>query len=130
APRFIIGDGRIEMAKLQDEKFDLIVLDAFSSDTIPTHLLTYEALEEYKKRLTERGILLVNISNRYFNLAPILFKNSEKADMVGRVRVDRLLHTAFTTPSFWAAFARHENTLKPLDHMDWVNMPVPKDLRP
>lgn len=128
--RVIIGDGRIEMARFGDKKFDLIVLDAFSSDTIPTHLLTVEALAEYKKHLTERGIILANISNRYFNLAPILFKNGEKVDMVGRTRLDRGAHNAFTTPSFWVALARHENTLKPLDHMDWITLPAPQGLHP
>ena len=129
-PRFIIGDGRIEMAKLKDEKFDLIILDAFSSDTIPAHLLTTEALEEYKSHLTERGIILANISNRYFNLAPILFKNGAIVGMFGRARLDGIRRTPYTTPSFWVAFSRHENTLKPLDHMDWITIPVLQGLRP
>lgn len=130
-PRFIIGDGRIEMGKLKDEKFDLIVLDAFSSDTIPTHLLTVESFQEYKKHLTERGMILVNISNRYFNLAPVLFKNAHEAAMLGRVRLDNNHKRAsYVTPSFWAVFSTHENTLKPLDQMEWVSTGLQTGLRP
>lgn len=129
-PRFITGDGRIELAKLTDEKFDLIVLDAFSSDTIPTHLLTVEALETYKKHLTDNGIILANLSNRYFNLAPALIKNADQSGMTGRVRLDRGPSTDYTTPSFWAAFAQKDNALLALDAMNWDRVNVPTNIRP
>lgn len=129
-PRIIIGDGRIEIGKLKDEKFDLIVLDAFSSDTIPTHLLTVEALQTYNNHLTENGIILANLSNRYFNLAPALIKNADQTGMTGRVRLDRGTRTGYTTASFWAAFAKRDGTLYALDDMGWNRVNVPQNIRP
>jgi len=129
-PRFIIGDGRIEMGKLTDEKFDLIVLDAFSSDTIPTHLLTVEALEEYKKHLAENGFILVNLSNRYFNLGPSLFRNAEIAALTGRTRFDYGGKAVYETASLWAVLGRHEQAFKALDDFEWYRLKKRPDLRP
>jgi hypothetical protein len=66
----VLGDARIQM---EDEKsaFDLIVVDAFSSDAIPVHLLTGEAADIYRKHLKEGGLLLFHISNRSLNLEPV-----------------------------------------------------------
>ncbi|MCA9427271.1 MAG: fused MFS/spermidine synthase, partial [Candidatus Omnitrophica bacterium] len=59
----VIGDARLKLAKAEDSSFDLIVLDAFSSDSVPIHLLTQEALEIYLSKLTEGGLLVFHISN-------------------------------------------------------------------
>jgi protein-L-isoaspartate O-methyltransferase len=67
----VVGDGRIMLARAT-ERFDLIVLDAFSSGTIPLHLLTREAFELYLERLADGGALLFHISNRHLELAPVL----------------------------------------------------------
>jgi len=68
SPRLVTGDARLEIAKITDKKFDLILLDAFSSDMVPTHLLTKEAMELYRQRLSSRGVIVFHISNRYFAL--------------------------------------------------------------
>ena len=67
-----IQDGRLGLVSAPDGGFDLIVLDAFTSDAIPVHLLTSEALQTYVAKLTPRGVLLIHISNRYVELAPVL----------------------------------------------------------
>jgi spermidine synthase len=67
----IVGDGRISLSQTAT-RFDLIVLDAFSSGTIPLHLLTEEAFDLYLERLQEGGILLFHISNRHLALGPVL----------------------------------------------------------
>ena len=67
-----LGDGRLLMAAQPAASFDLIILDAFSSDSIPTHLLTREAMEVYQSRLAPGGTMLVHISNRYLELLPVL----------------------------------------------------------
>jgi hypothetical protein len=66
-----VGDGRLSLAH-NKEHFGVIVIDAFSSDSIPLHLLTREALAVYRARLTEKGMLAFHISNRYLNLEPVL----------------------------------------------------------
>ena len=67
----VVGDGRLALSR-STERFDLIVLDAFSSGAIPVHLLTREALLLYLDRLTPGGVLLFHISNPYLELAPAL----------------------------------------------------------
>jgi hypothetical protein len=67
-----IGDGRIEIAKAPDASYGLIVVDAFSSDSIPVHLLTREALDLYLHKLRDDGVVAFHISNRYFDLRPVL----------------------------------------------------------
>jgi hypothetical protein len=67
----VFGDARLTLERTE-EKFGMIVLDAFSSDAIPVHLLTREALQVYLSRLEEGGFLLFNISNRYLDLEPVV----------------------------------------------------------
>ena len=67
----VLGDARLSLSRF-DRRFDAIVLDAFSSDSIPMHLLTREALDVYLQRLKPGGLLLFHISNRYLRLGPAL----------------------------------------------------------
>jgi spermidine synthase len=66
----VLGDARIQMERDSSSKFDLIAVDAFSSDAIPMHLLTAEAADIYRQRLADGGLLLFHISNRTLNLDP------------------------------------------------------------
>ena len=70
----VLGDARIQMEREWNESsvFDLIVVDAFSSDAIPMHLLTAEAADIYRKHLIPGGLLLFHISNRSLNLEPVV----------------------------------------------------------
>ena len=67
-----MGDARLSLEKEHPENFDVLAVDAFSSDSIPVHLLTREALELYFRHLRPNGILAVHISNRYLDLQPVL----------------------------------------------------------
>ena len=67
-----VGDGRLLLARTPVDSYDLVVLDAFSSDSIPVHLLTREALEVFADRVREDGALVVHLSNRVFDLEPVL----------------------------------------------------------
>lgn len=69
--QFVIGDGRL-MIRQSKTAFDLIVVDAFTSDAIPTHLVTSDAVESYLQVLNEGGVIGFHISNRHFDLEPIL----------------------------------------------------------
>lgn len=81
----ILGDARIQMerqlANGDAQKFDVLVVDAFSSDAIPMHLLTLEAFALYKQHLAEGGILAVHISNRFLDLDPIVRNLADKSDL-------------------------------------------------
>jgi hypothetical protein len=64
----ILGDGRLKLKEARREYYQIIVVDAFSSDAIPIHLLTLEAVDMYLSKLTEGGVLIFNITNRYVDL--------------------------------------------------------------
>src|SRR3546814_1398052 len=68
----VLGDARLELAKQPPGRFDTLVIDAFSSDAIPLHLPTREAVGIYARVLKPDGILLIHISNRFFDLEPVL----------------------------------------------------------
>jgi hypothetical protein len=75
-----VGDGRLLLESASAGGFDLLVLDAFSSDAIPVHLLTHEAFTLYASRVDQRGAIAVHVSNRVFDLAPV---TTSAADHVG-----------------------------------------------
>jgi len=68
----VTGDGRLNMERDAPQHFDLISVDAFSSGSIPIHLLTREALQAYKRHLAPGGVVVYNVTNRFVNLAPLL----------------------------------------------------------
>ncbi|MBK9079454.1 MAG: fused MFS/spermidine synthase [Hyphomicrobium sp.] len=67
----VLGDARLTVAKEQPASFDYLQIDAFSSDSVPTHLLTAEALKLYLSKLTDKGVLAIHVSNRHLDLAPV-----------------------------------------------------------
>jgi hypothetical protein len=70
--RMVVGDGRISLTRETDDRYDLLILDAFSSDAVPAHLLTREALQLYLQRLTANGTLAFHISNRFLDLETVV----------------------------------------------------------
>jgi hypothetical protein len=70
--RFVLGDARLTLADAADGSLDLIVVDAFSSDAIPIHLMTIEAIGVYLAKLTPNGAVLFHISNRNMELGPVV----------------------------------------------------------
>ncbi len=83
-----IGDGRLGIAAAAESSFDLVVVDAFSSDAVPVHLLTREAVELYVARLRPGGLVAFNVSNRYVALEPVLAAIAGDLGLAGRARVD------------------------------------------
>jgi len=72
----VLGDGRLALERADSYQFDLLAMDAFSSDSVPVHLLTSEAFALYVKHLKPTGVLAINVSNRYLNLVPVVTANS------------------------------------------------------
>jgi hypothetical protein len=104
--RLILGDGRLAIAEAPDGYYDVIVVDAFSSDAIPTHLLTLEALSVYRSKLSPKGILAWHLSNRYLDLEPVLGNLLRRADVAGLIRVNIERTPVQETngyPTIWAA---------------------------
>jgi len=76
------------IASFEGKPFDLIVLDAFSSDSIPIHLLTVEAVRIYLDHLAPRGVILVHVSNRHLKLQPVIRGIATTLGLVGRENQD------------------------------------------
>lgn len=82
--KVVIGDARLSLHKAPDGAYDLIVVDAFSSDSIPTHLLTLEAISDYFTKLAPDGVLALHISNRHLDLLATVGNLARHAGLVAR----------------------------------------------
>jgi spermidine synthase len=76
--KIVVGDARISLSRMAPNSLDLLAVDAFSSDAVPMHLLTREALQVYRRVLSPDGVLLMHISNRYLDLEPVLAAAAER----------------------------------------------------
>ena len=103
---FRIGDARLELARLPAQSFEVIAVDAFSSDAIPLHLLTAEALAVYQRALAPNGVLMIHISNRYFELEPQLAAALGERAWHAQVLTDKPNRDSVLTASVWVAVAR------------------------
>src|SRR5208283_3276006 len=106
-----LGDGRLSIQKAPNNYYDVIVIDAFSSDSIPVHLLTKEALSLYLEKLKDHGIILFHISNMYLRLSPVV---ATLVESVGAVSKDELYQPSAkeaaqgATTAEWVAIARRQ----------------------
>lgn len=109
--KVVLGDARLTMEKAPPNYYGIIILDAFSSDSIPVHLLTKEAVNLYFSKLRKDGALLIHITNRYVNLAPVLAKLADENDFSDRLRDDNEDDEIGKDGSTWVLLARNENDL-------------------
>jgi SAM-dependent methyltransferase len=110
--RVVLGDGRLALARSRAPRADLLVLDAFNSESLPVHLLTREALAIYLRRLAPGGLLLFNVSNHYLDLAPVLGRLAESARLVAFERDDSHAgREGGRAPSRWVVMARRGSDL-------------------
>ena len=127
-PQVILGDARLRLQEAADNSYDMIVLDAFSSDVVPVHLLTREALELYLSKLDPAGILCFHCSSRYLELKPVLANLARDAGLIclGReeLSVTREEKKQGKEPSQWVMMARPEANLDQLTKRSlWEQMP-------
>jgi hypothetical protein len=87
-PQVVLGDARLTLAAAPDGSYDVLVLDAFSSDSIPMHLLTREALALYLRKLAPGGTLLFHISSRTLDLRPVIAALAADAGVSARMLLD------------------------------------------
>jgi hypothetical protein len=109
----VIGDARLSLQNRSDT-YDVIVLDAFSSDSIPIHLLTREAVEMYLDRLNRDGILAIHISNNHLDLRPVVAGIMRDLALTGREQLQNPTGTnTGKFSSLWAVLARSDEALGP-----------------
>jgi len=109
------GDARIsleqELVAGTPQKFDILVLDTFSSDSIPVHLVTKEAFDLYLRHLAPDGVIAAHISNRYLDLQPVFWKLAEEYDLE-MVRVNTVAGVEGDFPSEWLLLTRNKDILE------------------
>jgi hypothetical protein len=121
--RVVVGDARVSLARAPEHTYDLLVLDAFSSDSIPMHLMTREALALYLSRLAPGGAIVMHISNRHLRLAPVIARIAVSEGLVGlqEIESDGANWAEGKTGSHWIAMARTRADLgKLVDDPRWT----------
>ncbi|NCP25013.1 MAG: hypothetical protein GW854_12840 [Erythrobacter sp.] len=132
-----LGDARIMLDRYRetmgsDDRFDALVIDAFSSDAIPLHLVTDEAFGIYRRTLAEDGLLLVHISNRFIDLTPMMAALAERHGMIAVLRSHQDPPFADgISPSLWVVMARDPASLAKLlsarPDLSWHRLPPPAE---
>ncbi|MXP40784.1 hypothetical protein GRI75_03870 [Altererythrobacter soli] len=126
--RIVIGDARLKLAEEPAGEFDLLVIDAFTSDAIPMHLLTREAFATYRRALSGDGLLLVHVSNRFIDLAPMISALARAGGWHARIRRDPVDLAAGLAASDWIVLGRSEERIEALEAASphpWEDMPPP-----
>ena len=122
--RVVVGDGRLSMQKTDNDKtdYDIIHMDAFTGDGIPTHLLTREAMEIYLSRLADNGVLLFHVSNRYYELRPVIKSTSAGLNLYGAINVpatrDKLKY--YQNASWCVVLTKNPERLQSLVKRGWI----------
>ena len=109
----VLGDARLSLREAPDHHYGMIIIDAFSGDSIPAHLLTREALQLYLRKLTPNGIVVFHISNNYLDLQPVVSTLAADAGLVSLIERDTRISEAQakngTFPSIWVVVGHNGN---------------------
>ncbi len=129
----VLGDARLTLVEEPDGHLDVLVIDAFSSDAIPVHLLTREAVALYMDKLAADGVLVMHISNRFLNLTPVLARIVEELGYTAlrgsSSKIEREIDPA-GTKSVWALIARDRAAIDALALGEmWGPLETPTDGR-
>jgi spermidine synthase len=129
-----VGDARLSLISESDQKFDLLIMDAFSSDSVPTHLLTREAIELYFTKLKPNGILAFHITNRHLDIKKVI------ADHANNFKLSALIQefkpkkdVPLVIATDWVVMAKQAETLAPLRQSQlgsWQKLPLFFDMKP
>jgi hypothetical protein len=127
----VIGDGRLSMEKSPDNEFDVLMLDAFNSDSIPAHLVSREAVQMYLKKLKPNGLILFHVSNRYMDVESLVSAVSLDVGLQGLVRYDDNEEPSGKTSSDYVVVARHTEDFGELNSDEnWTEVEKPKTIQP
>jgi hypothetical protein len=119
----VLGDARLTMQRQQlaeDDKYGILVVDAFSSDAIPIHLINQQALRVFRDKVSANGIIAYHISNRHLDLLPVLANIAEAENMVGLYVQDPEDREIYKTATTWVLLAATAEDLERLDEEDWA----------
>jgi spermidine synthase len=129
--RILLGDARLTLERQEPQNFDLLAVDAFSSDAIPIHLLTREAVELYFHHLKPQGILALHVSNRYLDLIPVCAREAEDFHKQAMVVSDEGDEADYLSSSTWVLLASDDHWFNTLSFAkaDMTHAQAPKWFR-
>ncbi|MEL7687327.1 fused MFS/spermidine synthase [Citromicrobium bathyomarinum] len=124
-----LGDARLALESEPAQQYDVLAVDAFSSDAIPLHLLTREAMHTYGRALKPDGLMLVHISNRYLDLRPVIAAHAAQNGWIALMRDDPAVREDGISASFWVAIASDPQPIARLllssPQTDWIELDDP-----
>lgn len=129
--RILVGDARVTLAREPAASYDILAIDAFSSDAVPMHLLTIEAMNVYARATTRDGILMMHVSNRFLDLRPIIAAAAEARGWHAAIRdyvPDPQAISQGASRSLWIALSRNDDMLRRLVNAgesrpgDWTDL--------
>ncbi len=119
--RMVVGDARLQLEQAPDHSYDIILVDAFNSDAIPTHLLTREALSLYDKKLAPQGTLVFHTSSRYYDLAAVITATSaERWEALGKKSNEVL--KPFQDNALYCVLRRKGDDVSALRAAGWLSL--------
>jgi spermidine synthase len=122
----VLGDARLTLEREDPQAFDVLVLDAFSGDAIPVHLLTREAMEIYRRHLSDDGVLAIHISNLYFDLKAIVSGLANDASLEFTVISDEQATLPGALKSCWVLLSKQKQTLSKASGETDLTRPIGK----
>ena len=122
--RSSLGDARLSLAVEPAARFDLLILDAFSSDSPPVHLLTTEAVADEVRTVKPDGLIAFHVSNRYYDLAPAVAAAAVRNGLtiLERWHAVGAVHEPGETPSHWLAASRDPARIAELRAKGWTDV--------
>jgi hypothetical protein len=126
-----VGDARLRLREGPPARFDVLIMDAFSSDAIPVHLMTREAMTIYKRAMVPDGLLIAHISNRHMRLEPVVAALAKDAGLRGITRLDGKVSEAeskaFKSASHWVAMSTSADVLSAIaaKNAAWRSLEAP-----
>ncbi len=127
----VLGDARLSLQRQPPQKYDILVLDAFSGDTIPVHLLTREALEIYLNQIADDGVIALHVSSRYVNLIPVVLELADHFQLASVLIRQEQTDRFRTSPSDWMLLTKNREFLQrepirtPSSHPQrWADFPL------
>jgi len=126
----VLGDARLSLEREAPRGFDLLVLDAFSSDAIPTHLLTLEAIGGYMRHMKPDGVIAIHISNRYLHLQPPVERVAGELGLAHlTLSSEGAPHPWYEYASLWTLLSRDEQRLRPEGFRGTILAPPQRQVR-
>ncbi|WP_153558428.1 spermidine synthase [Roseimaritima sediminicola] len=123
----LLGDGRLLLEEQAEASYDVIALDAFSSDSVPAHLLTREAFALYRSRLGDRGVLVVHVTNRHLNLPPVVHRLAADAGWSSALVSSQGDMDQHTLAAQWMVIAKADHPLWSSPELEpWPTAPAPQ----